>query len=274
MKDLNYFVQLGKLSEGILNMKPLVDRNSSFYEKLQALEEEFCEKLPSYKFHDPNDLLLSAPLSIYSANEKQYFSLAMDRFAEDIKQNIYLIEYTNGSTDDMYKKIDFKIRVSDEIYTVQFKTRCYSSKKEFMDDVTVRDLDLFYGEADLLIESIYEDTQNTIVEQHFLNFKKLKALLGSMLLVENHDNLEGWVYQRSGWLKKYNEDPLDVDIIRYNKGKSYYCYLADGSRLGIDHHTYILLYAPGTNMIPFPNELLEKIDVNFDDPNILKELPR
>ena len=38
MKDLNYFIQLGKLSEGILNMKSLVDKNSSFYEKLQALE--------------------------------------------------------------------------------------------------------------------------------------------------------------------------------------------------------------------------------------------
>ena len=273
MKDLNYFIQLGKLSEGILSMKSLVDESSSFYKKLQALEEEFCEKLPSYSFYDPDNLLSSAPLSIYSANEKQYFSLAMNRFAEDIKQNVYLVEYTNGSADDMYKKIDFKIRVLDKTYTVQFKTRCYSSKKEFMDDVTVRDLDLFYGEADLLIESIYEDTQNTIVEQHFLNFKKLRDLLNDTLLIENHDSLEGWTYQRPGWFKKRNEDPLDVDVIRYNKGKSYYCYLANGSRLGIDHHAYILLYAPGTNMIPFPNELLEKIDVDLNNPDILKELP-
>ena len=172
----------------------------------------------------------------------------------------------------MYRKIDFKIRVLDKEIAVQFKTRGYSSKKEFMEDVTVRDLDYIYGEADLLIESIYDDN-STIVDQHFLNFKKLKKLFDDTILLENHGRLDGWTYQRPGWLKKVNEDPLDIDVIKYNKGKSSYYYIADSERLGLSHHAYILPRAPGTNMIPFPNELLEKLDVDFDNADIINRLP-
>ena len=272
MKDLNYYIQLGKLSEGIAGLKILLDKNDPLYNKLIELESSFCEHPPLYKFHDPENLLYDMPSSIYSANEKLYFSAAMDRFAENIKQQVYLTAYMNGSTDDMYRKIDFKIRVLDKEIAVQFKTRGYSSKKEFMEDVTVRDLDYIYGEADLLIESIYDDN-STIVDQHFLNFKKLKKLFDDTILLENHGKLDGWTYQRPGWLKKVNEDPLDIDVIKYNKGKSSYYYIADSERLGLPHHAYILPRAPGTNMIPFPNELLEKLDVDFDNADIINRLP-
>lgn len=273
MKDLNYYIQLGKLSEGIAGIKSLLNTDDPFYKKLVDLEKEFCEAIPCCAFYDPEKLLDAIPSSTYSSNEKQYFALAMNRFAETIKQDIYLVECANGTIDDMYKKIDFRIRIQSRVYTVQFKTRGYESKKEFMDDLTVRDLDCFYGEADLLIESIYDESTHTIVDQHFLNFRKLRDLMDKRLLVEGKGRISGWVCQ-FGRLKKRNEDPLDVTPIRYNRGRSVYYYLPDGERLGVDHHVYILPYAPGTNMIPFPIELLEKLNVGFDDLNILEGLPQ
>ena len=141
MKDLNYFIQLGKLCEGIAGVKALLDSSDPFYKKLEDIEREFCEVTSPYKFDDPENLLDAVPLSTYSVHEKNYFALAMSRFAETIKQNIYLVECMNGTEDDKYKKIDFKIQVRDKVYSVQFKTRDYLSKKEFMDDVTVRDID-------------------------------------------------------------------------------------------------------------------------------------
>ena len=272
MKDLNYFIQLGKLSEGIAGVKALLSENDPFFKKLVDLESEFCESLPCFGFYDSENLLDSIPLSTYSANEKQYFALAMNRFAEVIKQNIYLVECANGTTDDMYRQIDFRIRIQSKEYTVQFKTRGFASKKEFMDDITVRDLDCLHGEADLLIESIYDDTNHTIIDQHFLNFRKLRDLIDKRLLIDGQGRLGEWVLQSSR-LKKRDEDPLEISNIRYNRGRSTYYYLPDGEKLGIDHHVYILPYAPGTNMVPFPMELLERLDVGLNDPNILKGLP-
>ena len=271
MKDLNYFIQLGKLSEGIAGVKALLDSNDPFYKKLVDIEKEFCEEVSPYRFDDPENLLDAIPLSTYSAHEKQYFALAMSRFAETIKQNVRLVECMNGTVDDKYKKIDFKIQVQGKEYSVQFKTREYLSKKEFMDDITIRDLDCLYGRADLLIESIYDESNGAIVDQHFLDFRKLGNLIDKKLLIDGKGRLEEWVLQ-SGRLKKQGEDPIEISAIRYNRSKSVYYYLPDGDRLGIDHHVYILPYAPGTGMIPLPIELLEKLDVGLDDPDILKGL--
>ena len=271
MRDLNYFIQLGKLSEGIAGVKALLNSSDPLYKKLVDLEKEFCEEVPSYKFDDPENLLDAVPLSTYSIHEKQYFALAMSRFAEMIKQNVRLVECMNGTEDDKYKKIDFKIRVQGKEYSVQFKTRDYLSKKEFMDDVTIRDLDCLYGKADLLIEAVYDESSGTIVDQHFLNFKKLESLIDKKLLIDGKGRLEEWVLQ-PGRLKKQGEDNIELSAIRYNRGRSTYYYLPDGDRLGVDHHVYILPYAPGTSMVPLPIELLEKLDVGFDDPDILRGL--
>ena len=271
MKDLNYFIQLGKLCEGIAGVKALLDSSDPLYKKLEDIEKEFCEEISPYRFDDPENLLDAVPLSTYSIHEKKYFALAMSRFAEMIKQNICLVECMNGTEEDKYKKIDFKIRVQDKEYSVQFKTRGYLSKKEFMDDVTVRDLDCLHSRADLLIESVYDESNCAIIDQHFLNFRKLRDLIDKKLLIDGKGRLEEWVLQ-FGRLKKRGEDNLEISAIHYNRGKSIYYYLPDGDRLGIDHHVYILPYAPGTSMIPLPIELLEKLDVGFDDPNILEGL--
>ena len=98
-----------------------------------------------------------------------------------------------------------------------------------------------------------------------------RDLIDKKLLIDGKGRLEEWVLQ-FGRLKKRGEDNLDISAIHYNRGKSIYYYLPDGDRLGIDHHVYILPYAPGTSMIPLPIELLERLDVGFDDPNILEGL--
>ena len=76
------------------------------------------------------------------------------------------------------------VQIQGKEYSVQFKTREYLSKKEFMDDITIRDLDCLYGRADLLIESVYDESSGAIVDQHFLDFKKLGNLIDKKLLID------------------------------------------------------------------------------------------